>query len=266
MPTYVVYSSQQNGSETVTLYPMSGSKQVAGWMFQILPYIEQDNLWQSPGHEVIGKTVSIYFCPSRREPMTAPYDINRYTAFNPACPAQIFIGKNDYAGSNYDGTGIFRPLPIVLTKDGKPPTVEGQGGALPKGVQAGSVLRPADVKDGLSNTLMVGEKRLHPDQYAEPDNYGDDDGFTAGYCPDTIRSTTVVPGDPPSGGPPQPDSTAPPLTRWNDWSFGSSHPAGMNALFGDGSVRLITYSVDATLFSRLGHRSDGAAVDLSKLE
>ena len=44
--------------------------------------------------------------------------------------------------------------------------------------------------------------------------------------------------------------------------FGSSHQAGVNAVFADGSVRSISYTIDPTTFSYLGNKSDGQAVNL----
>jgi hypothetical protein len=35
----------------------------------------------------------------------------------------------------------------------------------------------------------------------------------------------------------------------------------LNVLFADGSVHHISYSIDATVFSRLGTRADGQPVD-----
>jgi prepilin-type processing-associated H-X9-DG protein len=59
---------------------------------------------------------------------------------------------------------------------------------------------------------------------------------------------------------PAPDTNEP-TTENGFANFGSSHRGGMNVLFADGSVHHISYSVDATVFSRLGTRSDGQPVD-----
>ena len=42
--------------------------------------------------------------------------------------------------------------------------------------------------------------------------------------------------------------------------FGGAHPAGMNSLMADGSVRVISWSISDALFFSLGHKSDGAVV------
>lgn len=48
-------------------------------------------------------------------------------------------------------------------------------------------------------------------------------------------------------------------------SFGSAHPAGMNAVFGDGSVRHIKHEVSLTLFTAVCVRNDGVVVSLDNL-
>ena len=74
----------------------------------------------------------------------------------------------------------------------------------------------------------------------------DNQGYTAGWNYDTIRKTTR---------PPAPDYSAP----FGDGGgiFGSSHPAGVNALLADGSVRAISFTISKRTFSLLGSETDG---------
>ena len=44
------------------------------------------------------------------------------------------------------------------------------------------------------------------------------------------------------------------------YHFGSSHPAGVNSLLADGSVRMISYTIDTTVFNNLGDRRDRATL------
>src|SRR5437867_3019780 len=52
--------------------PVTGPKQEWGWMYQILPYLEQSALWATTtgangGDDTVKQTpVKTYFCPSRR--------------------------------------------------------------------------------------------------------------------------------------------------------------------------------------------------------
>lgn len=51
------------------------------------------------------------------------------------------------------------------------------------------------IPDGASNTLVLGEKRLRPNQYETPTGVGwDDRGWSDGWDPDVIRSTACEMG------------------------------------------------------------------------
>jgi prepilin-type processing-associated H-X9-DG protein len=56
-----------------------------------------------------------------------------------------------------------------------------------------------------------------------------------------------------------------PGSQWQaGWQFfGSAHPAGMNALFADGSVKHITFGIPAAVWQLLVRKDDGLVVDLS---
>jgi prepilin-type N-terminal cleavage/methylation domain-containing protein len=91
--------------------PIAGLNQDWGWMYQILPYVGHETLWQTkinplpdpsgiffvrdaPGDIQIAKTpVDIYFCPSRRSPMLITGDNGSRAV-------------NDYAGN----MGAFTPI------------------------------------------------------------------------------------------------------------------------------------------------------------
>jgi prepilin-type N-terminal cleavage/methylation domain-containing protein/prepilin-type processing-associated H-X9-DG protein len=139
----------------------------------------------------------------------------------PVTGTEVTHGLCDYAASNWEGTGVVRQF--------KP-------------------LRMADVTDGTSHTLLAGEKRLNLTDLGLPQP-DDNEGYTAGFDEDSIRRTDVAPA---------------PDFHGKDWDvqrhFGSSHPGGFNAVFVDGSVRLLGYSIDPRVFARLGNVSDGQAV------
>ena len=104
--------------------------------------------------------------------------------------------------------------------------------------------------DGASTTLLVGEKRMNL-FYLGMQRSDDNEGYSSGNDWDTMCDANLVP---------QPDTNAP--TSENGFAgFGSSHRSGMNFLFGDGSVRLIKYSINPTIFARLGTRADGSPLD-----
>jgi prepilin-type N-terminal cleavage/methylation domain-containing protein/prepilin-type processing-associated H-X9-DG protein len=139
----------------------------------------------------------------------------------PVTGAEVTHALCDYAASNWEGTGIVRQY-------------------LPT--------RKSEVTDGLTTTLLLAEKRLNLAGLGSPQP-DDNEGYTVGWDEDVIRRTDVAP---------EPDFRG---TSWDKGRhFGSSHLNRMNAVFGDGSVRPVAYSIDPGVFSRLGNKSDGQAV------
>src|SRR5437660_12626470 len=70
---------------------------------------------------------------------------------------------------------------------------------------------------------------------------------------DTVRRTDR---------PPMPDFFGD-ATQDGEDRFGSSHSGGMNAVLADGSERFVNFSIDKTLFTNLGDKSDGQVVSSS---
>jgi prepilin-type processing-associated H-X9-DG protein len=160
----------------------------------------------------------VFFCPSRRGPQTVTY-LDEYT---PALTGgQLTHGLCDYAASNWEGTGVVRQY---------------------------NPTRFADITDGTSYTLLVGDKRLDVTDLGQrqPD---DNEGYTSGWDEDTVRRTDR---------PPLPDARS---GGSGDLRFGSSHPGRFNVVFADGSVRSISYSINPTVFSYLGNKADGKVID-----
>jgi hypothetical protein len=115
-----------------------------------------------------------------------------------------------------------------------------------------STIRKDDISDGLSSTLLVGEKYLGADSYGTGHVGADNENEYVGFDNDIGRST----------------SKAPKQDRWgadDPDAFGSAHANFANFVLCDGSVVTINYSVDAATFKLLGGRADGTPVDMSKL-
>jgi prepilin-type N-terminal cleavage/methylation domain-containing protein/prepilin-type processing-associated H-X9-DG protein len=203
--------------------PAVGAQQQAGWAFQILPFIEADVTW-SGGQAItdkdravvaIGTTNNLFFCPTRRPPQTVTYPDNYVP---PLTGGDITHALCDYAASNKENTGVVRQV------------------------------RPtkfATIKDGTTNTLMVGEKRLNLRHLGSKQD-DDNQGYTAGFNFDTVRRTVR---------PPLPDYDA--QFGDGDGLFGSSHQGGLNILLADGSVRVLAYTISQRTFSLLGNVADG---------
>ena len=215
-----------NGSPAVL------GKQGAGWGFQILPHIEGDNAWRGGAattdnarqRVAVAAVFNVFFCPSRRAPMTFTYcDLYISQSASDVVTHDLL----DYASNNLnDGNGAIRANAF------------------------GPPLGFTDVRDGTSTTLLVGEKRMNIFYFGQIRS-DDNEGYTGGNDWDSMRSANIPPG---------PDTNQA-TTEHGYAEFGSSHRGGMNFVFVDGSIHFISFSVDATVFSRLETRADGQPID-----
>jgi prepilin-type N-terminal cleavage/methylation domain-containing protein len=206
-----------------------------GWGYQILPFIEQNVVWSLPQDaDAAGAVIKIYFCPSRRSPVAL-------VGIESGLPPNVKRGAIDYAGNGGTGPYIF--------PDGFPWL--SQNGVVIPGSNGG--LRLTDITDGTSNTLLVGERNFNRKHFNQSWQYDENNGYFDGWDWDTIRWGYEVPA------PDRYDDS------YYDWRFGSSHSVGFNAVFADGSVRLIRYAVALPVFQRACMRSDGQAFNLDDL-
>lgn len=111
-----------------------------------------------------------------------------------------------------------------------------------------SQVTPAMVTDGLSNTILVGEKSIDPGWFN-----GGSDARSAfvGHDVTVMCYTTAA---------------APLLDKSGSGGggrFGSSHPGGFFAVFGDGAVHKISYEIDTWTFFRMGSRNGSQSVALN---
>ena len=162
----------------------------------------------------------------------------------------------NYVGLNGNGYATVRVNPASATPN--------QGDAPLKGLFFGkSNVKITDISDGTSNTLMLSELLVVPDQAS---NKYDARGrmhngvhgmtFTTIYPPNSPigdnvgRSDFCVSGNP----------MAPCGTQSQDNTYvlaRSMHTGGVNACLADGSVRFVTNTVTPTNWSYMGTRADG---------
>lgn len=145
------------------------------------------------------------------------------------------------------------------------------------------IVTMASVTDGLSNTLMAGEKWLHPMAQGLSIDGGENESWcNAGWDQDHVRKTgdgTATFGCINCFGKrdgsstttdfrPKPNTDAPvanvggaAATIWQEL-FGSSHTGGLNVVLGDGSVRFVSFTVDYKTWAAAGTRNGGESVNL----
>jgi len=109
-----------------------------------------------------------------------------------------------------------------------------------------SMVKMAHILDGASNTYLIGERFLNPDNYYDGYACDNDQGWDLGYDYDVNRWT---------GAPDQPLQDRPGLAGCRT-NFGSAHAAGFQMALCDGSVHLMRFDIDPEIHRRLGNRKD----------
>jgi prepilin-type processing-associated H-X9-DG protein len=130
-----------------------------------------------------------------------------------------------------------------------------------------SMVRLRDVRDGASQTYLVGEKCLNPRHYLDGKSIDDNQGWDSSFCYDVIRWTGIPSSTNPKLGvasatvSPMQDTVGPDSTfPWKSL-FGSAHSNSFNMALCDGSVHAISYTIDPETHHRLGNIADGQPVD-----
>ncbi|MEM9410056.1 MAG: DUF1559 domain-containing protein [Planctomycetota bacterium] len=234
------------------------------WAVQILPFIEANNLYAAwdlnrwyydqgdtvdQGDELRGISLPIFFCPTRRTSgisisgdrpdISFPGSRQHYegTSSDYAC----CVGTNvmdDWSGRGGNGAMIVAnwnyvsfDVPRILK-------------------QWESQTSFRDIFDGLSNTILVGEKHIRP-------------GTFGMNSPGTLSANTgdgsIYNGDHPwvisrAAGPDFP------LANRNspfNLQFGSWHPGVCQFTMGDASVQAVQITVDNEILAALAQRNDG---------
>jgi prepilin-type N-terminal cleavage/methylation domain-containing protein len=267
----------------------SGSRQPGGWIYSILPYLGEQVTYElgkgvgltatPPRSELLftqmRTKVETLYCPSRRR--VDLYECARLPANtsvpNPS-PGNTFI-KTDYAanaGTNRSFAGVTNndwiiPSPGLgcwtnFASCTWPLDSQWRRNMFDGVIGFRSEVTPDDVKRGLANTLLVGEKHLDKDS-VEPEGppfdapCGDGVAFqghgwsvlrwtgdSSPFLPHQDTEPNKDPQDPPGPPPPSDLSTA----------FGSAHDDVFQAAFCDGSVRRIEYGVNSGVWSMMGRR------------
>jgi prepilin-type processing-associated H-X9-DG protein len=118
-----------------------------------------------------------------------------------------------------------------------------------------STIRVAQIPDGTSHTLMVAEKYVNPDRYADGLDPADDQNVFVGHDRDVNRYTWDTSQS-------ETDSTRKFAPRQDtpglglDYTFGSPHSGALTMAFADGSVQYVNYDIDLEVYRLYGGRND----------
>lgn len=265
-----------------------GPQQPGGWIYNLLPYVEQQPLWQLGAGQtaaqkhttaitVFATPLPLLTCPSRRSATTYPC-AGSFAVYN--CGTIPLAAKTDYVASvgggptstsqvsYYDGpqrgTDTRAPIPGATTNPWASHSGNSAYTAARIQMQAErsgvsyllSRVTAASITDGTASTYLIGEKYLNPDHYTTgttqwTDNRGMYQGEDADTCGWSVNGSDVERLRP------MQDTRG--LNR--DYTFGGSHAGSLQMVFADGSVRPVPYEIDPHVHARLGNRKDGQAVD-----
>jgi prepilin-type N-terminal cleavage/methylation domain-containing protein/prepilin-type processing-associated H-X9-DG protein len=227
-----------SNTDILTLWDYAAAERCHSWASVILPYVEQTTLGQKINHKVswrkpvnqeaAGTVVSIYRCPSYTGPDFT--DDHHYPA-----GAKLAIGNYVAIGAS-DVEHIWASSPDVKPEGVIFPTAE---------------IRPADVTDGLSHTMIIAESREEKMRVWI-------DGQTA--------ANTALRDDPGA-----PASALGVSLNWTPYyddgdikcAYGPSsmHPGGANHLFADGSVRFLFDEIAPAAYVAFCTRAGGEALN-----
>ena len=187
----------------------SPKSQPGSWAYSILPWVEQENAYRTRTWSV---GMPIFVCPSRRAATALPAQDDVYGSYQG--------GGWEWAKSDYAAN------PKVLTYPPKP------------------IL---DIRDGSSQTIMVGEKALHPQLYNTGSWYYDEP-LVLGLNDSIRRYGVKIVKDSP--------------TAIFQGNWGSSHNAGASFVFADASVHTLRYDLTEAIVTALLTPSGGEVVEV----
>ena len=224
------------------------------WAYHVAPYLEAGD-----AAKLFDRTAWPWWQYQPGKPATGENTVNSLLIKNLICPADPRGSGLICADGEFNGTNRVAALTDYLGVSGSSQFREagGQDGMF----YINSGVRIAGVRDGLSNTLMVGERPPSADLIygwiwagaGKPPYFGTTDVVLG------VRERVTPAGAPESYRPGDLNDTGVPQS----YHFWSLHPGGGNWLFADGHVQFLTYSVAASgVMEALASRAGGETVEV----
>jgi prepilin-type N-terminal cleavage/methylation domain-containing protein/prepilin-type processing-associated H-X9-DG protein len=247
------------------------------WLVFVLPFMEQGAIYDqipeigTPGVDSIGRcpilkrgpVLDLPYgrCPS--DPLESRGYVNYVGSLGPQCLWDP-CGYNPFGEFCHQPAWGYVSSPVgghLMDPTRGPGWLRGMFNRNGVGRDLSSAgVRMADVTDGLSNTIMIGECLIR--EHAELYDFNNWAHPNAGnsHCGTTIpinyKSDHINLAD--KCDKPERNSKNPTVS----WGFKSQHPGGTNFSLGDGSVRFVSETIDHRIYQLLGCRNDGQVTNL----
>ena len=250
----------------------SGKEQPGGWIFAILPYIEETSFYNGAGDSnpaeiteeqkqgaalCVRSPIATINCPSRRESRAYPtaWFGGGYTARNAATVTEA--GRSCY-GANGGDNGLQHGAGPGTIQDG----IDGKGftnGKFTGAIYERSETSLAKIADGTSKTYLAGEKNINPTHYTTGNTAADNETWNTGWNNDNYRIGKFA-----TFGTRDADYAIPQKDRVGvDYhnAFGGPHDGGVMMGFVDGHVALVNYDIDRDAHAWTCNRNDGQSIN-----
>ena len=279
-PAYLLTSGRQSGTAYGINYPDDGSNGLTGWAWGtlLLSHLEQQPLFQSlqlnlpcwapENAPFVGTKVPVFLCPSATAGSTAmdAFTLHRYSGpsddpidAGPFSPA-INFAQSHYV-TNAGQNGPWNRSPAYSFDFTLPEPVGTSWDIINGPFYRNSQTRTADVRDGLSQTVFIGETSPvltnktwvgvvpwsctppKPPFPVDTNSGGALVGAHSGHDSHDHHQVIIHLPDDPFG--------------HTDEMYAEHGPPGGNVLFGDGSVRFISTFTDAFTWVALSTMAQG---------